>query len=117
MKEQKVSIANQIQITPQPVVFMPSLTGIAVTALSVVATSLAVSTPEAATATETQTPQPVVFISQSRSFEVVTGEKLQHYETRACFQTITTTQWRRSLTLLYNLHQAFRIEWRCGEIV
>jgi hypothetical protein len=39
------------------------------------------STPEAARATETQTPQPVVFISKSRSFEVVTGEKLQQYET------------------------------------
>jgi preprotein translocase subunit Sec61beta len=42
MKEQKVSIAKEIQITPQPVVFMSSLAGIAVTALSVVATSLAV---------------------------------------------------------------------------
>ena len=94
MKEQKVSIPNQIQITPQPVVFISSLAGIAVTALSVVATSLAVSTPEAARATETQTPQPVVFISQSRSFEVVTGEKLQQYETKLS-ESLGTNRLRR----------------------
>lgn len=83
MEEYEVSITKEIQSAPQPVVFMSQPAGkVALAALSVVATGLAASVPKVAMATQTQsTPQPVVFMSQPTSLEIVTGEKLQQYET------------------------------------
>ncbi|NMG09223.1 hypothetical protein [Brasilonema sp. UFV-L1] len=54
---------------------------LALAALSAVATGVAVNSPSNAIASETyNSPQPVVFMSQSPSYQIVTGEKLEKYE-------------------------------------
>jgi hypothetical protein len=76
MKAQKVN-------APRPVVFTSQIAEkLTLAALSVVATSVAATTPGiAATATQSS-PQPVSFVSQDMSFKIATGEKLAKYEAR-----------------------------------
>jgi len=82
MENQEVSTVKEIHSAPQPVVFTSQSTGrMALAALSLMATSVAVSTPNAAMATQSAV-QPVVFMSQPTTFKINTGEKLDNYELR-----------------------------------
>lgn len=81
MNEQNIGL-NETHAVPQPLVLSVQSAGrLALAALSAVATGVALSSPNTAIASDTyNSPQPVVFMSQSPSYQIVTGEKLEKYE-------------------------------------
>jgi hypothetical protein len=84
MEQKEIYSSKEMSTLSQPVVFISQPKAkVALTALSLVATGLAASIPNAAIATATQnSAQPIVFTSQPTSSEFVAGDKLQQYEAR-----------------------------------